>query len=184
MRRKKKIKILKVRKRYILLLEVLIAFMLVALCVFPLISPHTYILIAQRKFIDKIEVDHLVNVMYADIVERMYENKIPLNDIINSRTFEIDDTYLEQFGIKKAFPYRGTYQFGIPKSKYKPRYEAPYTVYLLPLDFTFFPKGQENAEEGKETLKYHYEVFAIRDLTEGELPPGEEETESEEEEVE
>lgn len=141
------------------------------MCVLPLLSPHTYILLEQKKFIYTVEVDHLVNLVYADIVERMYRNKIPLNDVLSGREFQIDETYLQELKYEKELPYKGFYRFKETKHKGK----DPYTLYLLELDFTFVPTGKREAASEEEipgTLRYHYDLFVKHDLGEGELPAG------------
>ena len=151
------------------------------MCVLPLISPHTYILLEQKKFIHKVEVDHLVNLVYADIVERMYKNKIPLNDVLTGREFPIDETYLQELKYDKKLPYKGSYRFKEAKHKGK----EPYTLYLLELDFKFVPIEKKEVKEDEEvpgTLKYHYDLFVKHDLGVGELPAEEGEKEEEEDE--
>lgn len=150
-----------VRKRHYLLLEVLIAFFIVAMCVLPLIYPHTYILISQRKFISKVELDHLVNLLYGDILERMYKNEIRWQDIINKVEFEVDNTLLERVKFTKKLPYKGTFVFN--EEKHKPdegEAEVPYAHYLLKLDFSF--TSEQDKQE--KPLKYHYKIFAVRNL--------------------
>jgi hypothetical protein len=173
---------LKVNKRHFLLLEVLIAFILIVVCMLPLITPHTFILTEQKKFMQQLEVDHLVNLVYADIVERLYRNEIPWNSIINGSVFEIDDFILQRIRYDKKLPYKGTYQFG--EIIHKPTDESPKKLYVLKLDMNFIPEGKPMAGHETEipgTLKYHYELFAVRDLGEGE--PVEEEKKGDESEV-
>ena len=141
------------------------------MCILPLISPHVYLLIQQKKFIQKVEIDHLVNLAYADIVERMYRNTLPWNDVISGRSFEMDQSYLRTLSYSKQLPYKGSYKFTEKKHKGK----DPYTLYLFGLDFIFVPIEKKAVKEGEEipgTLKYHYDLFVKRDLGAGELPSG------------
>lgn len=92
------------RKRHFLLLEVMIAFALIVMCILPLIYPHTFILTSQRKFIHKVDLDHQVNRIYADIVERLYRNGIPWNDIISGTEFEVNDLLLQRLKLEKKTP--------------------------------------------------------------------------------
>jgi hypothetical protein len=71
----------KVQRRHQSLLEVLIAFALIALCVLPLIYPHVAIYKAQNKFARKLELDHVVNLLYGKVLEKLYMNTIPWADL-------------------------------------------------------------------------------------------------------
>lgn len=178
MRKRTKIK---VRKRHFLLLEVIIAFILIVMCIIPLISPHTFILTEQKRFVHTIEVDHLVNLAFADIVKRMYINDINWSRIVNRDIFEVDESLLQRVEYKKQLPYTGVYRFGVVR--YKPTGESPRKLYLLKLEMKFIPKGKTLTsfeEKMPGVLSYYYELFAVRDLGEGNLPEVEEEDSSEE----
>ena len=148
--------------RHFLLLEVVIALMLVALTVIPLLAPQAYILYRQKTFMQEVDLDHLVNLLYADVVVHLYKGQIPWTDIINSTEFEVDDTQLKQVGFDKQLNFKGTYKF--TKEKQKPKKESPYTIYLFNLDFHFSPK---DAKASKKTFDYHYNLFLLRYLEEG-----------------
>jgi hypothetical protein len=64
------------RRRPFMLLEVMIAFALVLSAFLPLIYPHYFIYQQQRQFIAKIEIDMLVNSLYAAILVQMQTNQI------------------------------------------------------------------------------------------------------------
>ena len=144
----------KYKKRHLLLLEVMIAIALIVICVIPLISPHLFVLKYQREFVDKVELDHLVNLLYADFSEKMYKNEISWDQIAGKQEHEIDEHLLRRVGYTKKLPFKGTYRFG--EVKHKPKPPQDFSVYLVTLDFTFSP----------EELKYHYEICVVRDLTE------------------
>lgn len=162
---------LKHRKQHFLLLEVLIAIFLIVLCMIPLIYPHTYILVSQKRFVHQVELDHAVNLIYADIIEKLYTNDISWNAIISKTEFEVDDSFLESANIEGKLPFKGTYRFGetIHKPKKDPP-DKPYWLYLLTLDLTFTPEYKvELDEDGKiPTFKYHYDIVVVRDLSLGE----------------
>lgn len=65
------------KKRPFLLLEVMIAFAIVALCMLPLIVPNVWMITVGRSSIRDLEQERYVNLIYASIVEKLYENKIP-----------------------------------------------------------------------------------------------------------
>lgn len=167
-------------KRPVLLLEVVIALMLVALCVVPLLAPQAYILYRQQRFLKEVDLDHLVNLLYADIVVRLYRNDIPWNNIIEGTEFQIDPDTLRRINFDQYLPYKGVYRFAIKRQKPQKK-ESPFTIYLLNLDFYFTPT---DVKSPSKVLKYHYEVFLIRYLETGETEILESDTEIPEEEEE
>ena len=145
------------RVSHFLLLEVMISFALIVLCVLPLISPHIAIFKSQKDFVDRIELDHVVNLLYGDMYASLYRNEIPWESVISENQIPIDDIILERIGWKKPFPFTGSYHFGVVK--YKPKKEAPYRLYLISLTYEFTPKGKES-----KPFKYEYEIFIERNL--------------------
>lgn len=130
------------KRRPFMLLEALLAFALVVLCVLPLIAPHVGMLKAERKFIQKVDLDHTVNLLYASILEQLYKNSIDWNVLTQGQPVPIPG-------------YEGHYQFKV--ENYKPLDEtANYHLYLLNLTFTFEQKNEK-------PLEYLYKVFVVRD---------------------
>lgn len=173
------------QKRYTLLLEVIIALMLVALCVIPLLVPHVYLLKQQQRFLDEVELDNMVNLLYSDVIVRLYANEIPWGDISSRRgdktgtVFEINDDMIAKAGYNKFLPFKGTYWF--EEEKRKPKKEGPFTYYLLNLYFKF---SYENPKITKEPLVYKYNVFLLRNLADepAEISESDEEEMEEEDE--
>lgn len=153
----------RVHKRHAILLEVLIAFALVALCALPLVYSHAYILRAEQEFIQKIKLDHVVNLLYADFYERLQTNEFPWDAFINKHPLPIDPVLLKQLNGDQAFPYEGMYYFEIMKHKPKGK-DEPFTLNLLKLHFSFISKSV------LKTYEYEYLIFAARRLG-GEEPP-------------
>lgn len=151
---------MRIRKNHIMLLEILIAFALVVLALLPLIYPHVFILKSEKKFVQQVELDHAVNLLYAQIVQDLYENKIPWETLQSKTPIPVEF---------KDLPYKGEYVFGIVNFKPKKDPPAPYSLYLYSLDFTF-----------NDSHKYHYEIFVVRDLGEGAPKEEEEEEKSDE----
>ena len=136
-------------KRHMLLLEVLIAFTLIVVTIIPLIYPHTAILISQKKFIHKIELDHYVNQIHAKMIEDLYTNDINWSDIVSDREVKIDTP--------KKLPFEGTYKFTL--NRRKPPEESEKNIYLINLDYKFISKLD------KDEVLFHYDLFIVRDLT-------------------
>lgn len=154
----------KLRRRFFSLLEVLIAFALVALCAIPLIYPHTAMLKAQNQFVRELELDHAVNLLYGNVVEKLYLNKINWNDI-NHTTFEITESMLKEAGYDKPLGYKG--KFAFIEEKHKPKKLGNYNLFKYNLIFTFIPNenlksGGEAQEKNKRQFKYI--VFIVRNL--------------------
>lgn len=151
------------RRRHILLLEVLIAFAIIALCVLPLIYPHVFILRSEKKFNATVELDHTVNLLYASILQKLYQNEIAWSDMEKGTELPVDPSLLEAIGYKKELPFNGTYQF--TEIKHRPRSAADITAYLFSLKFSFTPKSQlflEKISSEPETIVYQYEVAMER----------------------
>lgn len=138
-----------------LLLEALIAFAIVALCALPLLMPHFEMLRAQTNYRNQLALDHAVNLFYGQIMQQLYLNQIPWENL-QKVPLEITPKMLQEAGINPAaFPYKGTFIF-LPQ-KYKPSKPAPLSAWLYNLDFTFtHPKTPAKT--------YHYEVFIVRKL--------------------
>lgn len=150
------------RKPGMMLLEVLIAFALIVTAVLPLLTPHLQILKAQREFIQKVQLDHDVNLLYGDVLQRLYLNRIPWNELFQS-SYVIDPEMLQRSGIDPTkFPFQGVYRF--KQIRCKPKPDAPYSAGLFQLTFSFVPKTASKNKEVKP-LDYEYKVFAVHDTT-------------------
>lgn len=125
------------------------------LCILPLFYPLTYILKVQNQFVNKIQVDHAVNLEYAKIIEGLYTNQIGFEKLNPGIVYEVT--------LGKEIPYKGSYVFG--ESIHKPSEEQDFMVYLKTLDFVFNPlnPSKDEEEQKKETLRYHYDICIIRD---------------------
>jgi hypothetical protein len=142
------------QKRALVLLEVLIAFALIVLCILPLISPHVFILKAERRFVNTVKLDHAVNLLYANRLEKLYQQKIPWQDIEGGKELSIDAPMLRDSGYQEFLPFTGTYRFEEQKSKHSDPPEN--SVYLYDLIFTFVDEAKAN------TYKYKYKVVIER----------------------
>lgn len=146
---------------HFLLLEVLIAFALVVLAVLPLIYPHFYIYQQQRAFIQKIDLDLAVNLIYAQLLEKLYRNEISWLEIEQQTDHSINDQILEQAGFTGLFPFVGTYQFEVLKTKKN----AQFSLHQVKLTLRFAPKGEKaSAGNKKPPLIYTYIIFVAQQL--------------------
>ncbi|HEV8052742.1 MAG TPA: type II secretion system protein [Parachlamydiaceae bacterium] len=142
-------------RRPIVLLEVLIAFALIALCILPLIYPHVFILRSEKKFISTVELDHTVNLLYADRLQKLYQNEISWQDIENGAPIPITPAMVEAAGVSGDFPFTGTYQF--IKKRQKPKDPKDKSAYVFSLEFSFMMKpGYFLEKDTKEENKFIY----------------------------
>lgn len=174
-----------VKKRQILLLEVLIAFAIIVLCIFPLIYPHAAMARAQRQFIKKIELDQAVSHLFAQVYQDLLTNKIEWRDIESKRQFEVSSKDLEKFNNNKSMPYKGSYHF--EEVIHKPKSDTPpeTIAYIYNLVFDFDPLNETKKIKGgneKNPLEYKYKIFILRDLRSVKEPVKEEQQDNEKKE--
>ena len=143
------------KKRPMFLLEAMIAFAIVVLCALPLLAPHFAMLRAQQTYRDQLNLDHAVNLFYGQLMQQLYLNQIPWEDL-QKKPHEVSQKMLMEAGITPAaFPYKGTYMFTSVRNK--PSKPGPLSAYLYDLEFTFLhPKMPPRT--------YHYDVFIVRKL--------------------
>lgn len=159
------------KRRPILLLEVLIAFAIIVLCIFPLIYPHAAMARAQREFIKKIELDHVVTLLFAQIYQDLQTNKIEWSDIENKRQFELTPQDLQKLNQGKSLPFKGHYHF--ERMIHKPKSQTPQetTAYLYKLIFHFQSQHEtKKTGRAKKPLEYNYKLFILRDLRTNKQP--------------
>lgn len=150
----------KSRRRYISLLEVLIAFALIVMCIIPLISPHVNIHRAQVRFGDEVELDHVVSLLYGEMTRRMYRQEIPFQELLSPLEKFIDNALIVGAGYAKPLPFRGTYRFEVLHRKG----DDPPTKELLHLKlvYDFYPLSlpKDIKDEAKQKLKktFSYEI--------------------------
>lgn len=130
---------IKLKKRFMLLMEILIALFLIAVCVLPLIAPHVMMAKEQHKLGMTMKIDHAVHLLYVDVLEQLHKNKIPWNTIQDHKLIEIDDKMWERIGVEKELPLRGFFRFD--EVKHKPKKPAEWNAYLLTVTFYFLPPG-------------------------------------------
>ena len=72
-------------KRPFLLLEVLIAIALVALCAYPLITPHYRLAQEKRKLLRNLKVQREADEAFYEAVQRLYEGEVAWEKIIKPK---------------------------------------------------------------------------------------------------
>lgn len=143
------------RKLHMILLEIVIALALVALCILPLIGPHIEIVRSHLKFAKLMELDRAANLIYVDLLEQMHRNSLPFPDIKNPHVFPLNLDHLSKD--KTDFPaIEASYKFtGKSKGNESAR------LYLLQLHINVKPKGASEEEASKE---FTYPVCVLRNM--------------------
>jgi hypothetical protein len=151
---------LSISKRAVSLLEVIISFAIIALCILPLIYPHIFILKSERKFIAAVELDHLASRLYADRLQKLYQNDIPWQQIESGQAMPIDASMLHDAGYIETLPYTGTYRF--VKVLQKPKKPVDKSAYLFQLEFIFIERPElfqeKDLKENNPKIVYKYSV--------------------------
>ena len=145
------------RKSPFLLLEVLIAFTLVALCVLPFLYPHFYMIKSEKEFVKEVELDRVANLVFADIYEKLYKNEIPWDTIKDKSASPLNSVELQRLGMQ------GEYHFEEFREK-NGKKEAQ-TYYWVKLMLSFSPRNSGNT--ARKLLKYEYDLFIERQLKAG-----------------
>ena len=117
-------------KRAFTLLEVLVAFLLIAIAIIPLLAPYPYMLKKQKAFLKELEIDRLANIYYVDLLAKILKKEIDISPnnagIIELKTpqpfqvtylFGENEVYLDFLPHKESQPTRFTYYLGESNEK-------------------------------------------------------------------
>lgn len=78
-----------VTKRPFLLLEVLIALALVALCMLPLVYPHFWMVKKEKSAVQMIKEDAKVGLVYIHLLEKLYMNELPWERLLDGLFYPV-----------------------------------------------------------------------------------------------
>lgn len=145
------------KRKHLTLIEVLIAFSIVVMSIFPLLYPHVFIFRQQSIYTQKIEMNHAVNLMFGEIYRRLYQQEIPLNDILGEREFLIDEGFLKAVGFDTKPGFSGHYYFNLVKRKTDE--DKTKAAYLVDLIFNLQLRGEDKEK------RYHftYSLFVYQE---------------------
>lgn len=165
------------RKRPFLLLEVLIAFFIVALCAIPLMAPQIFMVRSELSQAREVELDRAVNILFADLLEKFYEQGVNWETVgtkdlpkpalpLNTEVFDrlgYGPNYLQRLG------FEGDYTVRVKLSKVKKdlsKTEGPngeLLYHMLEIKYSFKPLRWISLDLAKDdTLTYVYDLFAQR----------------------
>lgn len=152
-----------IHRRYLLLLEVLIALAIISLCLLPLITPHVLVYKIQKEFTQHLEMGNLANRFYGDILEQLHKNEIPWQTIQDKVSMPLESLKLRE----GKNNYEGTYQFHILEKKVNQ--ETGWGVYHVALVLSLRNK---NAKEGNRN-SFKFSIPLIRHIPSQEIPSSE-----------
>lgn len=153
---------LRVNKRHISLIEVVISFAIITLCIIPLIYPHVYIYKKQHEAVHKIELQNAAQLVYSNVYHKLLKNEIAWNDIEIERIFPITKEELKALA-HDSLPFIGKYQLAIVRQKVNE--SVPLSTAMLKLSIAF-AKNEEmlsNPDSTNRTV-IEYTIFAARNL--------------------
>ncbi len=136
---------MQIRKHSFLLLEVLIAFTIVVLCIIPLLAPHVGIYKEQKNFLNQIELNHTVHLIYVEVLEKMHKGEISIADIFNKRDFSVTTEKLPSQNINASYH--------LSPSASKKQNEEGFNVHLANLEISLTEKNKE------KPYVYNYLIF-------------------------
>ncbi len=158
-------------RRCFTLIEVLISFMIIVMCILPLLYPHSFILREQSSFLQKIDQDHTVNLLYGKILERLYTKEISFGELTRGQEFGITDDFIRSVGGTPDSRLKGKYFFTVEKSKSNE--EKTETAFLIRLTFVFYDR--DNPDNKGKTFTYPYKIFVFHtSVNQPETEPNEE----------
>ena len=132
------------------LLEVMIALFLIIVCIVPVLHTFTFMYREQRQSIRDSRRDHLAHLIYAQVVEELYGQKVPWEAIQTSAVRTIaNETLVNQL---KDKGYKTTYTLAIVHPK---RIVATSHEYLLNLKIELVDEERKG-----EITPYEYLVYA------------------------
>lgn len=125
------IHLLFLKKRKFLLLEVLIALAIVALCALPLLYPHAAIIVEEKKLIAYMRMQLEVERLLGEKIVQLYQGKIHLNQLKEGYSESLDSEALEKAG------YFATLKWHIDMEKEG----TPHSYYLVEADLSAGPQS-------------------------------------------
>ncbi|MCE2982463.1 MAG: hypothetical protein LW832_02740 [Parachlamydia sp.] len=132
-------------KRHFQLLEVLIAIFLIVICALPAMHIFTKIYEGQTKGLRINQRDHLTHLIHAKIVEKLYKQEIPFEEILAGKQEKFEEASLK--GELDKLQYEASYKIKfIDPAKEKKQQEASELIGEIAIVMLDKAKGKEEAE--------------------------------------
>lgn len=90
-----------------LLIELLVAMAIIALCAYPLLVPHFSIAQAERSSLEKRQLERLADQAYLEILEALYKNSLPDQSAMKPVVWKTFENSIEGEWEKPAHVYLG-----------------------------------------------------------------------------
>jgi hypothetical protein len=128
-------------KRHFQLLEVMIAVFLIMICVVPTLEVFTnmYKHEAEANLIN--QRDHFVRLIHANLIEKMYKNEIPIEDIVQGPQTDFSDHDLNEK--MKKIGYSSTYEI---KEVWRDPIKEPAKRHLCHLTIHMHKKNEKSKD--------------------------------------
>lgn len=105
------------------LLEVMVAIFLIVVCAAPALKIHIALYLEQNHILRENKRDHLVHLVHAAVVEKLYKNEIPIQNILTSQIMAFEDNATDSMNsIKQQLDklyYHCQYSFKLDSDKPK-----------------------------------------------------------------
>lgn len=145
------------RKNNSLLIEILIAFTLVILCIFPLLNPHLKMITYEQKKLEVTKLDRTLELLTSTIIKNLYENLYDWEQMVSGYQFPFYEHEL------KTSHYSGYWE--VEKTETKKGKGQGHTYNLLTLRLTLFPKHNVGNKILNKSHQQTLKVFVERTIT-------------------
>lgn len=147
----------KIKRRHFQLLEVMIAVFLVVACALPALNAYVNMNKVQSDQVRLHQRDHLVHLLYSQLVEDLYRNRIQWADIQEGKQSELDeDLCKDVYDQFKKHSYQCFYRLSKRQSKEENDPNQP-NHYLIQLDITI--KDLLRAQDQANHVDYQYWAY-------------------------
>jgi hypothetical protein len=144
---------MKVKKRALLLLEVLIACVILIFCASTLLSPQVSMALQQRQIVRKGALNNWMNRYYAKFLEDLYKNSIPFDQLVNKVPFSIENDELQQLSFEGSCKCESIHHKPLKK-------ESSEHYYVIQATFSF----DDLLDKNRSTpIQFEYHFFVTQE---------------------
>lgn len=131
-----------IRKRSFLLLELLISFALIMLCLFPLIKPHACMRQKDRLYLEQMQFERIAQEAFCQLKKKLYANKKHTwDDLRNGVSGDLSKKFTIQSGKSSTKAYCCHYE--IRELDHCNKYAPKRTGIVIEIDLNFSPGKHE-----------------------------------------
>lgn len=106
----------------------------------------------EKNFVNEIKFERSVDLIFSNILERLYRNQIAWEDILSGNWIPVDHTYYKYDSkLFTHYPYKGQYKFHVVHQKEKGKPEGQFELQMT-LAFKNLKDKNEKEKEFKYTL--------------------------------